>query len=352
MTTPSEEAALLAEANRINYRLRSTFFYRKIKEYDTLSLPGLVAALFPVGHLYSWEDRHSWGIGEDAFLYINGSPDFHLFQVFCHPKILREYPRILAYYRNVAVLSQKSVGYLVKAGISIAKIEKDTENRHFLTEAQSLTLSRLFNEHITLIVDSSLQSMTKEDLYGILIASTGAQIDGSWRNAIGEEAEKVVQRLLIKEVKERNLLAALIPKTGQAAELYDPARIDEQLGHIESYRGILLANRTSILFSSDPDVSLLNRSGATVCALEVKGGADIAGALERYGAAKKSFEEVRRTAPGVATILVASCITPEVRTRIQQDPLISSYYNLTGLLSEDSTAFRDFTEEVFSHLQA
>ena len=253
-------------------------------------------------------------------------------------------------YRNIAALSQKSIGYLVKAGVSIGAVEKDIENRISLTEAQSLMLSRLFNEHITLIVDSSIQSITKEELYGILLTSTGAQIDGSWKTAIGAEAEKVMQGLLIKEVKERNLLAALIPRIGQTVKLYDPAQIDEQLGHIERYRGILLTNGTSILFSSDPDVSLLNQNGATVCVLEVKGGSDPAGALERYGAAKKSFEEIRRMSPGVTTILVASCITPEVHTRIQQDTLISSYYNLTGLLSEDSATFEKFIQETLSHL--
>lgn len=348
--TAQDEKALLAEANRINYRLRSTFFYRKMKEYDTLSFPGLVAELFPIEHLYSWDEREQWGIGEDAYSYVSGNSELHLFEVFCHPKLLREYPRLLAYYRNLAVLSQKSIGSLVKAGVNVAAIEKDTQNRLFLTESQSLILSRLFNEHITLIVDSSIQSITKEELYGILLCSTGAQIDGSWRKAIGEESEKVVQRLLIKEVKERGLLAAFIPKVGQAAELYDPSQLDEQLGHVERYRGVLLTNRTSILFASDPDIALLNPSGATVCALEVKGGTDTAGALERYGAAKKSFDEIRRVSPSVITILVSSCITSEVRTRIEQDPLVSFYYNLTALLGENSSSFADLIQRVLGCL--
>lgn len=347
---PTDEAALLAEANRINYRLRSTFFYRKLKEYNTLSFPALVAELIPIEHLYSWDERSQWSVGEDAFNYIKNDSDLHLFQVFCHPKLLREHSRLLAYYRNVAVLSQKSIGYLIKTGVNVKKVESDMENRYSLNENQALLLSRLFNEHITLIVDSSIQSITKHELYGLLLASTGAQIDGSWRNAIGDEAEKVVQRLLVKEMKERNLLAALIPRVGQAVELYEPERLEEQLGNIERYRGILLTNRTSILFSSDPDVSLLNRGGETICALEVKGGADTAGALERYGAAKKSFEEVRRLAPHVVTILLASCITPEVHARIRQDSLISSYYNLTEVLTENSIAFKRFMQEIFTYL--
>ena len=113
----------------------------------------------------------------------------------------------------------------------------------------------------------------------------------------------------------------------------------------------MLSNHTSILFSSEPDVSLLNNQGTTVGVIEVKGGADPAGALERYGAAKKSFEESLRSNSSVKTILVASCITTEVITRIQNDLTISTYFNLTEILSEDSTRYDQFVQEVFSILE-
>jgi len=348
-TVTIDETNLLAEANRVNYRLRSTFFYRKFKEYNTLSFNAKINALLPVKHLYSWEGWVDWGIGLDAFTYINQHPSLQLIKVFCHPRLIREHPNLLAYYRNIAALSQKAVKYLVK--VDVKKIETDEENRCFLTEDKALALSQLFNEHISLIIDSSIQSLTGEELYGILLASTGAQIDGSWRNAIGEEAEKVVQRLLIKEAKEHNLLAAFIPRVSTAIELYNPDKLEQQLGNIEFYRGVMLANHTSILFSSEPDISLLSNQGTTVGVIEVKGGADPAGALERYGAAKKSFESAFRSNSEVRTILVASCITSEVHTRIQNDSTISAYFNLTEILSENSRQYNQFIQEVFSLLQ-
>ncbi|MBD2778676.1 XcyI family restriction endonuclease [Iningainema tapete] len=345
-----EENYLLTEANRINYRLRSTFFYRKLKEYNTLSFRARIDALLPVKHLYSWEDRANWGIGEDAFTYINGHANLELIQVFCHPRLIREHSRLLAYYRNTAALSQKAVKYLTR--IDVKKIEADQENRYSLTEDKALALSRLFNEHISLIIDSSIESLTKEELYGILLASTGSQIDGSWRNAIGEEAEKVVQKLLVKEAKERNLLAALIPRLGTVIELYNPDLLEEQLGNVERYKGVMLTNRTSILFSSEPDISLLGNQGKTIGVIEVKGGTDPAGALERYGASKKSFEEALRSNSEVKTIFVASCITTEVHTRIQNDPTISTYFNLTEILIETSTQYENFVKEVFSPIES
>lgn len=336
----------MTEANRINYRLRSTFFYRKLKEYNTLSFPLKIDALSSVEHLYSWEGWNNWGIGEDAFAYINGCATLQLIEVFCHPRLIREHYTLLAYYRNIAALSQKAVKYLT--GIDVKKFETDEENSYSLTEEQARKLAHLFNEHISLIIDSSIESFTKEELHGILLTSTGAQIDGSWRNAIGEEAEKVVQRLLGKEAKERNLVATLIPRVGTTIELYDLEKLEEKLGNIERYRGVMLVNHTSILFSSEPDVSLLSNQGATVGVIEVKGGADPAGALERYGAAKKSFEEALRSNSATKTILVASCITAEMRTRIQNDPTISAYFNLTEILSETSTKYNQFVQEFFS----
>lgn len=345
-----DEASLLAETHRINYRLRSTFFYRKLKEYNTLAFSQQINELLHVAHLYRWESRHDWGIGDEAFAYVSQHPSLHLIQVFCHPLLIREHTTLLAYYRNIAALSQKAVKYLV--GIDLKKLETDKQHRYPLTEDRALKLAKLFNEHISLIIDSSIESLTPQELYGILLTSTGSQIDGSWRNAIGEEAEKVVQRLLVKEAKERNLLAALIPRVGTAIELYNPAKLEEQLGNIDRYRGIMLSNHTSILFSSEPDVSILNNQGATVGVIEVKGGADPAGALERYGAAKKSFEEALRSNSSVKTILVASCITAQVHARIQNDSTISIYFNLTEILSEDSKTYEQFTQEVFSLLDS
>lgn len=330
------------EANRVNYRLRSTFFLRKLKEYDTLSFPAQVQALLPFSNAYNWDARAEWGIGEDAFEYI-ASSELALLQVFCHPKLLREHPQLLAYYRNVAALSQKSVGYLI--GKNVTAIERNLQVRP-LSAADAQRLATLFNEHITLIVDSSIRTFTLAELNRVVLASTGAQIDGSWRNAIGEEAERVVQKLLIKEALERSVLYALIHRATNTVQPVNDGMIARQIDNIEEYKGFQLTNQTSLLFSSEPDISLIGPDGGTQGVIEVKGGADPAGALERFGAAKKSFDETRRDSPNATTILVASCITTEVETRIQQDPAVTVYYNLTQILSEDDV-YKQFVDTVF-----
>lgn len=339
---------LLIEAHQINYRLRSTFFYRKIKEYDVLAFPSMIANLFPTEDLYNWDERADWGIGEDAFAFISNHQELKPIQVFCHPRLLREYPQLLAYYRNIAALSQKSVGYLIN--VDVKKYENDQSNSHTaLTTQQVFSLTRLFNEHISLVIDSSIQSFTGEELNAMLLTSTGAQIDGAWRNAIGEEAEKVVQRLLVKEAVKRGLLIAFMPRVGAVIERYGSENFEEQLGNIEKYRGIQLANQTSILFSSEPDITLMGKNGIPWGVIEIKGGTDPAGALERYGAAKKSFENTLKDAPDAETILIASCLTNEVKERISNDNTITSSFNLTEIIKEKEK-YNKFVDLVFSIL--
>ncbi|MBE9216583.1 hypothetical protein IQ247_28660 [Plectonema cf. radiosum LEGE 06105] len=95
-------------------------------------------------------------------------------------------------------------------------------------------------------------------------------------------------------------------------------------------------NKTMICSSNERDT--LNNQGIKVGVIEIKGGTDPAGALERYGAAKKSFEEAFR-------------INPEVNTRIENDSTISTYFNLTEILTEQKLQYKNFIQEVFSLLQ-
>mgnify|MGYP000715808486 CR=1 FL=1 len=62
---------------------------------------------------------------------------------------------------------------------------------------------------------------------------------------------------MIKEVKERNLLVACLPLKGIIFEIYNPYKNEAQLGIVEAYRGLIVTDHTSILFSKEPDISLL-----------------------------------------------------------------------------------------------
>jgi hypothetical protein len=337
-----------AGARTLGYRLRSMFYLAKLREYKSLDLLAHIASLASVEHLYAWDAYEQWNIGQDAFVYINNHPELLLLQVFCHPRILREQPYLCAYYRNVAALSQKAVQQLIH--VHIGKFERETAGAQSIDEETALALARLFNEHISLIVDSALQSLTQQEVFALLFASIGAQIDGSWRNAIGAEAEKAVQRMLVKEAIMRNKLAAFLLRVKPGVDVFDPSDADATRT-IERYRGIVLANQTSIVFASDPDIALLDQNGRSICIIEVKGGTDPAGALERFGAALKSFEAARSATPSVVTMLVSYMITDEMRKRIEDDRRIEAY-DLNALLDEQRENVRDaFLSRIFDLLQ-
>lgn len=345
MAAKKDKTELLLEAHRINYKLRSTFFYRKLIEYHTYEFPETINRLVPISKEYSWDKKNQWGIGEDAFNQIESS-DLNLIQVFAHPRILREHPLLTAYYRNVAALSQKSVSYLVKINTN----QFEFGNKEAMNETQALALVTLFNQHITLVIENALQGFAEKHVKGLLFASTGAQIDGSWRNAIGEESERVVYKMLIKGAIDRSLLSAfLLRGNSGAVEKFEIKNAKVIMGKVDEYRGFLLNNKKSILFSSEPDVSLLDEDGTTLAVIEIKGGTDPAGALERYGAAKKSFEASIKDNSKVITILVANCITPEVNDRLKQDKTIKTYLNLAALVNSEDER-QQFLKYVFENL--
>ncbi len=329
------------------YRLRSAFFYEKLQEYQTLALAGVVADLLPSSHLYNWDHRVAWGIREEAFTYIAQGAQLDLIQIFCHPRLLREHPRLIAYYRNIACISQK--GMRILTGVDVSGYETDSENKRSLTDAQTMALVTVLNAHMSLLIETSVYTLTVNDVTGLLFASTGAQIDGSWRNAVGAEAEKVVQRLLIKEGITRKIIAGFLFKKRSNVEIMSSAPQDEQLGQIDRYRGMILTNQTSIIFSQDPDISLLDADGKRVGVIEVKGGLDAAGVLERYGAALKTFEDARRDHPGVATILIESIVTLEVTARLAQQSFIE-HFLIGDILSASADTSDRFMVRVFSLL--
>ncbi|MBI4209944.1 MAG: XcyI family restriction endonuclease [Candidatus Diapherotrites archaeon] len=329
----------------INYRLRSTFFYNKLNEYHTYEFSETIQKLIPLEGNFDWAESRKWGIAKKALDEIKKTK-LSLIQVFCHPRLLREHPALVSYYRNIAALSQKSVSYL--AGISPQKFENEKGANP--TQEESLKLAKLFNEHISLIIENALEGFNDKHISGMLFASTGSQIDGSWRNAIGTEAEKVVQKMLVKEAIERNqIISFLVRDNHSAVEKYNKRNSVKQIDNITNYKGFTLKNKRSVLFSSEPDIAILGSNGRTIAVIEVKGGTDPAGALERYGVAKKSFEKSLKDSPKALTIIVASCITNEVESRIETDKTIGKYYNLTSILTKEEEK-KKFLQYIFKNL--
>ena len=315
---------LILEANRINYSLRSTFFFRKLRDSGYFEVLRDIDNLAKEAKNYSWEDKKFWNITHNAWDLIAAQRIEYL-RVFCHPKILVEHSKLISYYRNVAAIPLKGVQYLAFNVTNYENRKKPT-----LAYQNAMALAKLFNTHISAIVESTL-SITLDNINSLMYSSAGCTVDGSWRNKIGEEAEKMVESYILRACLDRDAVSSLIDKSDS------PVAFDKNFDYIANvalFKGIKLKNRKAILFSSEPDVSVIDETGKPLSVIEVKGGADPAGALERLGAIKKSFDQARKDNAQVETILVVSCVTKEMDKRLRSDKLIGTVFNLTSIITD------------------
>jgi len=318
------EPELNAEANRITYSLRSTFFYRRLKELGYFSIIRDIDSLVKHSRNYSWEERKHWNITHNAWDLI-AKNQINPLRVFTHPKVIVEHPRLISYYRSVAAISQKGIQYLAFTTKSYEQGKKESINYK-----NAVMLSKVFNSLVSGIVESTL-SISMDELTGLMYCTAGVQVDGSWRNKIGNEAENIVKSYLSRPVIEDGQVDSLIDRTGSPLD-FKP-RYD-YLNNISNYRGLKLKNKSSLLFSSEPDITLIDSNGKPFIVIEVKGGTDPAGALERLGAINKSFQHAREQNSDVTTILVVSCITEEMKSRLETSSLVDEVYNLTALIMD------------------
>jgi len=154
--------------------------------------------------------------------------------------------------------------------------------------------------------------------------------------------QTLVKSYIMRLCIEKNMIASMIGRQNSPVE-FD--RTADYISNISAYKGVKLTNKKSILFSTEPDITFIDKSGKFIGVIEIKGGTDPAGALERLGAIKKSFEQARRENPEVVTILSVSCITEEMSARLAEDQLIDSIFNLTSIIN-DMEKRQEFLEKI------
>ena len=283
------------------------------------------------GGQLNWDKRATWNISEDAWdvLKQNGiSPIL----VFVHPKVLKLYPSFLKYYRSVAMIPQKGLKAISHVS-NVDSIEDDKVDSNRITQETVNKLVKSINEVLSLVVVLA-SNINENKIEGMMYATAGTNIDGSWRNQIGAEGERVIRTIILKELISHNEVTSLIDKNNSIYEWGN----DEALSlsqDIDKVKTINLINGYSVYFSSEPDVTMFNDEGAIVGIIEIKSGLDPAGALERLGAMFKSFENTLAEFPDAVTILVASCITTEVDNRLSASMVVRQKYITTTITSND-----------------
>ncbi len=317
---------------RESYLLKSTFFYNRLNTSGYFSLFMKVKKFVKVeGNKLDWSKRTEWSISEDAWSVIleNGiSPAL----VFVHPKVLKLNPGFLKFYRSVAMLPQKGLTAISKVA-NVDSIEKSKVDAGRIKAESINRLTRTINEVMSVVVTVASE-LNEKRLEGMMYATAGTNIDGSWRNQIGAEGERVVRTIILNGLLYNNEVTSYIDKANNTVEINSPEakKFSEDVDLIKT---INLSNGYSVYFSSEPDVTMYNPNGDVVGVIEIKAGLDPAGALERLGAMFKSFENTLAEYPDAVTILVASCITKEVDNRLNASMVVRQKYITPDITAND-----------------
>lgn len=330
------------EVTRENYLLKSTFFYNKLQKDGYFELFMQVQNLCRLeGDKLSWAKHEEWSISKTAWEALKSS-EIAPMLVFAHPKILQLNPSFLRYYRSVAMIPQK--GFKAITGINnIERIETGKVEAGKLNSAIINKLVSAINEVISLVITLSAD-ISENEIKGMMYATAGSSIEGSWRNAIGSEGERVIRSIILRELLKQKDISSICDRNNKTRSISEFKEY-ELLDSIENIRTIYLKNGFSMIFSSEPDVTLHDDNGAIVGVIEIKAGLDPAGALERLGAMLKSFENVLAEYPRAVTILVASCITDEVDTRLSASMSVRQKYITANITSNESSQ-RKFANSV------
>lgn len=314
------------------YLLRSTFFYNRLNTNGYFSLFMKVKKFVSIeGDKLDWSKRSEWDINEDAWEILQKSKISPAL-VFVHPKVLKLNPTFLRFYRSVAMLPQKGLTSISKV-TNIESIENGKIDSNRIKAESIAKLTKAINQVLSVVV-SVASGLNVKKLEGMMYSSAGANIDGSWRNQIGSEGERVIRTIILNGLLNNNEVTSFIDKSNNTIEI-SSTDAKSFIANVELVKAINLNNGYSVVFSSEPDVTMYNANGDIVGAIEIKAGLDPAGALERLGAMLKSFENTLAEYPNAVTILVASCITPEVDNRLNSSMTVRQKYITTTITANE-----------------
>jgi hypothetical protein len=276
----------------------------------------------------NWQPLENLMIDIQAWEYIRNK-GYKPKDVFCHPEILLAHPITSLYYRGLCGLSIKATKSYVG---TIEPLEKGAL-RTRLKRDKALKMARTYNLFTCSIINNST-NWSLENGYRTIIATIGISLDGTMRNKVGDIAEERIRTLLVEWLIEHTLLV-------------EPAALSSEQARQEIPRRCVLPRGLVMQFSSEPDIAFTLDS-ELLATVEIKGGIDPAGALERYGAAKKSFQHAVNTGSRCKNFYLGAVFTHELTERINNDRLVEKTFNVIDILNKPEVR-EDFFKELFHH---
>ena len=249
-------------------QLRSTLMSERIRQRADHILRELIASFTDELTFYPLD---ALMISAQAWEYVTGS-GIEPKLAFAHPSVLQDHPRASQYYRGIALLPQKRVADIA---VPVSSWE-DGSRKTSITDDQSSRVARLYNAVISSIIEGTT-NWTLENGYRNILANMGIGLDGTFRNIIGRDAENLMKARIRNWLESRQLIHGHNP---EATEFQLPAGYSMRYG-----------SEPDILFRRE--MSGIVRDVATI---EIKGGKDPAGALERLALCRRASRLRLRTA--------------------------------------------------------
>ncbi len=308
-------------------RFRSLMIVEALQKRDDLKAVQRVKSFRA---MIAWDNLEELMIDSRVWDYAVRKMRYQPTHVFCHPQTLIQHPETSLYYRGLCALSLKDAKGLVG---SVDRLEAGNLSKA-ISPDRALKIARVYNTYICSVILKST-AWTLENGYRTITASLGITFDGKMRNVVGNFAERRVRAMILEYLVNNGLIAS--PKLSISQVLSGDFRPKFEL-----------KTGATMQFGSEPDIAFF-RKELLVCMIEVKGGTDPAGALERYGAAKKSCEEAIRHNPHCKNFYIGGVFTPELKKRIQRDRLVEFTYSIIDLLEQEKVR-SGFFDELFHHV--
>ena len=292
-----------------------------IKVFDTLSKLEIQL---------DWNPLSNFMIENEAWEYVVKEKSYDPKLVFCHPEVIKALPSSSLYYRGLTGLSIKAAKDYIG---SIENLEKGNI-RARINDKKALKMARVYNTFICSILKGSTD-WTLENGKRTIIATLGITLDGIMRNKVGAIAEERIRALVHDWLQNKNLIKS-----------YEK---DNNLDDLP--RLCKLNNDIVMRFSSEPDISfskITENSEELLAVIEIKGGIDPAGALERYGAATKSFQHALKENQRCKNFFLSAVYTQELKNRIQDDRFVEKFYDIIDILEKPEIR-DDFFRELFHY---
>lgn len=231
--------------------------------------------------------------------------------VFAHPEVLLQDARRIAYYRMLSMVSQKSMG---QVGLSVNSYEEGKKRYDRITATHTAT-------HLNMIISELIKSDKEINLEELILwrgMTAGSQAQGSWQNIKGKKAENSIRHMIADRLMNRKIIYSF--RENKAKE----------------YKEFILKDGRKVVFASEPDVGIYSSKNKTQVVVEIKGGIDPAGVLERLGASLKSLARAKRENKKSKTILIlpVAAITDRFIDDVENADYIDEYFSAEEVLSD------------------